>query len=310
MKNEGYIGYIKYEGALVKEGVMDARKQAQALLAIDHAFRHFITQQIPESHDFEFEIPVKIKDGSWVVVIASVIGLGLFRTYMAYCKRAGELMAENDFKNVGCLDAVKKAQDAIKWFAKLAKDMGTIDFKSLEISQHPDNNSLMIVCNADRKCIEIPKDILDMCIHFDPYMLEDLFKNIEDGRDLIIGSPLNGEVDEVVIDSNDKNIFLKPDIDKDIILHELVHETIVELEGEVTSENKTSNSMGFKYKEYILKAYPITKNIMHYKPSLFLKCRLYGIVSRIDKKGNFLVKPNLHFNRIESLEEDEGLFRK
>ena len=35
MTDEKYIGYIKYEGELVKDGLMDARRQAKSLLAFD-----------------------------------------------------------------------------------------------------------------------------------------------------------------------------------------------------------------------------------------------------------------------------------
>lgn len=48
MTDEKYIGYIKYDGELVKDGLMDARRQAKSLLAFDSAVRYFITKQAPD----------------------------------------------------------------------------------------------------------------------------------------------------------------------------------------------------------------------------------------------------------------------
>ena len=86
-----------------------------------------------------------------------------------------------------------------------------------------------------------------------------------------------------------------------------MHGESVVLEGEVTRENKTSNSMGFKYKDHILTAYPESGSIVKYKPLLFLKCRLYGTVSRLDEKGRIAARrPKLIFSHIEPLEEDRN----
>ena len=311
MKKEECIGYIKYEGVLVKEGLMDARKQAQALLAIDHALRYFIAQQIPEAHDFEFEIPVKVREGSWVAEITTVIASGLGAMFIAYCAQAGYLAASNDFKDASFLRVVRKAQDAIKWLGKIAKHTGITYWESLKRSRHPDDNSLVGICNADGEYIYVPKDILDMCLRCDPQLLEKLAENIEDGRELIIGSALNGKIDEVTIRLNDKGIFFKnkPEVSKDILFPELWHGKKVILEGEVISENKTSNSMGFKYKRLILMAYPISGNIVPYKHLLFLQCKLKCTVSRIDEKeGTTMRKPKLHFSAIKLLEKNKGLF--
>ncbi len=250
MKTEkyiGYIGYIRYEGDLVKEGLMDARKQAQALLAIDHALRYFIAEQVPEAHDLEFEIPVKIREGSWEALIPTFIAAGLGAMITAYFVRAGYLMANKDFADIGVTDLFRKSLNMMKWFVKIVKHMGKPYSKSRDNTIFSGDE--IGIRNANGKYLYVPKDILDIYIRCSPQLLEKLAENVEDGRDLIIGSILNGEVDEVVINLNDKNIFLKHDTDEDVILPELVHGKHVELEGEVMSENKTSNSMGFEYKK-------------------------------------------------------------
>jgi hypothetical protein len=38
-QEEGQLGYVKYSGELVRDGYLDARKSAQALLGVDEAVR-------------------------------------------------------------------------------------------------------------------------------------------------------------------------------------------------------------------------------------------------------------------------------
>ena len=42
MTEEKYIGYLKYSGKSVEDGLMDARKSAEALLGFDEVLRYFI----------------------------------------------------------------------------------------------------------------------------------------------------------------------------------------------------------------------------------------------------------------------------
>jgi hypothetical protein len=105
---------------------------------------------------------------------------------------------------------------------------------------------------------------------------------------------------------------IESEVEEDVIFPELVHGDNVILEGEVTRENKTSNSMGFKYQDHILTAYPESGNIIPYKQILFLHCRLYGTVDRIDEHGRIAARrPKLLFSRLEPLEteDDYDLFK-
>jgi hypothetical protein len=65
--------------------------------------------------------------------------------------------------------------------------------------------------------------------------------------------------------------------------------------------------MGFKYQDHIITAYPESGSIVPYKPILFLKCRLYGTVSRLDEKGRIAARrPKLHFSHLEPIEEKKN----
>jgi hypothetical protein len=43
-----YIGFVEFIGEGVQEGLLDARKQAKALIGFDSSLRFFVGMQIPE----------------------------------------------------------------------------------------------------------------------------------------------------------------------------------------------------------------------------------------------------------------------
>ena len=44
-----YLAYIKYEGKLVKDGYLDARKSAEILIGIDEIIRFYLFQENKDS---------------------------------------------------------------------------------------------------------------------------------------------------------------------------------------------------------------------------------------------------------------------
>lgn len=309
---EKYIGFIRYEGKLVEDGLMDARKQAEALLGLDNALRYFIAKQAPDFRNLDFEIPVRIKKGSWEALIPESVGgwvqAGLGVVATAYFSKAAQLMAEKDFADFGITDIFRKSLDAIKWFAKIGKHMGDLAIRSFENTKFDTDNSLIGICNADGEYLYVPKSYLDLYISSNPKLLEKLVGNVEEERTLEIGTIVNGNIDVVTIDKDEKNIFCEEesDQDDDVLFPELVHGDSVVLDGEVTRENKTSNSMGFKYLDHILTAYPESGSIVPYKQLLFLNCKLYGTVDRIDEKGRISARrPKLYFSHIEPLVKEK-----
>lgn len=313
MEDEKYIGYIKYEGKLVEEGLMDARKQAQVLLGFDSALRYFIGKRAPDFRNLDFEIPVRVRKGSWEALIPETVGgwiqAGLGVVATAYFTKAAQKMAENDFADFGITDLFKHAITAIQWFARIGKHMGDVAIRSFDNVQFLEGNALVGIPNANGEYLYVPKHMLDLYKSCNPKILEKLAENIEEGRELKIGTIVNGEPEEVAIRVEEKGIFCEEEseLEEDVLFPELVHGDDVVLEGEVTRENKMSNSMGFKYEEHILTAYPESGSIVRYKPLLFLKCRLYGTVSRLDEKGRIASRrPKLYFSHLEPLESDEA----
>jgi len=313
-----YLGYIKYDGPLVEDGLMDARKQAKALIGFDSALRYFIAKRAPEFRNLDFEIPVRVRKGSWEALIPETVagwvqaGLGVVAT--AYFTKAAQKMADKDFEDFGITDLFRLAIESIKWFARIGKHMGNVAIRKFESVQFTDDLTRIGITNDNGEVLFVPKHILDLYVSTNPRLLESMAENIQEGRSLVIGSLQANGIDEEIVDVLDKSIFCDEDaeLDEDVLFPELVHGDYVVLEGEVTRENKTSNSMGFKYNDHILTAYPETGSIVRYKPLLFLKCRLFGTVNRIDELGRIGARrPKLYFSNLEPLEEDRddlGLF--
>jgi len=204
------------------------------------------------------------------------------------------------------------AIDSIKWFARIGKHMGNVAVREFKHAQFTDDLKQIGIKNENGDVLFVPKHILELYVSTNPRLLESMAENIQDGRSLAIGSMQAGVVDEEIVDLTDKSIFCDEDAElgEDVLFPELVHGDYVVLEGEVTRENKTSNSMGFKYNDHILTAYPETGSIVRYKPLLFLKCRLFGTVNRIDETGRIGARrPKLYFSNLEPLEEDRDYSR-
>jgi hypothetical protein len=107
-----YLAYIKYEGKLVENGYLDARKSAEILIGIDEVIRFFLFQENKSSAKLEIEIPIRIKKGSWMAIlppdlttwIVTAIGAGI----TAYGATALNTIAKNDFKEITSKDVGKK----------------------------------------------------------------------------------------------------------------------------------------------------------------------------------------------------------
>ncbi|WP_156441398.1 MULTISPECIES: hypothetical protein [unclassified Burkholderia] len=154
---------------------------------------------------------------------------------------------------------------------------------------------------AARKRLEAVRQPIAMT---DPEYIGALAANIDTETTLSIGVLVDGKIDQEIITAREKSIFSddEDELIDELLFPELVHGATVSLTGEVTRENKTSQSMGFKYQGHILTAHPETRNIVPYKPMLFETCRLIGVVDRMDEKGRIGAKrPKLIFSSLEPI---------
>lgn len=298
-QEEGQLGYIKYSGELVRDGYLDARKSAQALLGVDEAVRFFVFQQAPELRTIDFEFPVKVKKGSWEIVIGGIL--------LAYGAKAAQKMAENDFKDIGLKDVFKKALSAIQWMIRIGKHMGVLTIKKFENVKFKDNNALIGIRNSQGEFLYVPKEFLEFYASASPVLLKKITEVVEEERSLSVGIYDGNAVIEETVTRRHRQIFTNEvEESEEVLFPELEHGQTVILEGELTRGNEMSNTVGISYQGHILTGSPEVGSIVRFKPSLFLRCKVYGRVSREDEKGRLDARrPRIIFTRIESLESDD-----
>lgn len=303
------FAYIKYEGKSVKEGFLDARKSGEALVGIDDLLRYFLTQEDPEIKAYEFEIPVRIRKGSWETIFQEDInGLlikGLFTWAAAnYAKEALGEMAKNDFKGKGFKPLFKKAFKGMLHVIKLAKHVGTLNKQKFEGLNFKDNNTLVKITNEKGEELWLPTEVLELYSNCPETVFNNLAKIIEEDRELTIGMVDKNLVIEEKITTTTKYIFAKEEETDEIILPELVDGEFVALDGHVTRGNEKSNTIGFLYEGHIITCFPEKGNIKQYKRHMFTNARLKGQVTRVDKDGNINEKrPRIRFTEIISIDK-------
>ena len=309
-QEEKYLGFLKYEGEMVSDGFMDARKSAQALLGFDHAVRFFVGQQAGELRKADFEFPVRVKKGSWEIVIPEIIELvklggGVVAT--AYGVKAAQKMAERDFDEFGFKDILKKSISAIQWIIKIGKHLGSVTIKTFESVEFQDNNQLIGIRNSEGDLLYVPKQFLDLYVSSAPTLLEKLASLVENERVLSIGIYDNNEVIEENLTRKYREIFTheEREDDDETLFPELAHGQNVVLKGELTRGDEMSNTMGLSYMGDILTCIPESGSIVRFKPELFLECKVHGYISRMDKKGRLGARPpKIVFSHIEPIEND------
>lgn len=311
-KNE-IFAHIKYEGELVRDGFLDARKAGEALIGIDESLRYFIFQEDKKFRKIEFEIPVRIRKGSWETIFLENFDAILIKTALTwgaskYFGSALSEMAKNDFKDIGFKDVFKKSFIAMTWVLKIAKHLGSLTKKKFENIKFAKNNTEVLITNNIGEVLIVPYQYLEIFSNCPDKLFSNLAKVIDVERELIIGynDTDNKNFEFVKINNNEKQIFISNDLDDETLFPELTHNSYVELEGHITRGNEKSNTIGFLYEGHILTSFPTEGNVKEFKNVLFTNCIIKGFIDRLDKKtGEFIEKrPRIKFIEILSNEPE------
>jgi hypothetical protein len=216
-------------------------------------------------------------------------------------------MAENDFKDIGLKDVFKKALSAIQWMIRIGKHMGDVTIKKFEGVQFKDNNALIGIRNSQGEFLYVPKEFLEFYASASSVLLKKIAEVVEDERTLSVGIYDGNAVIEETVTRRHRQIFTN-EVEEpgEVLFPELEHGQTVILEGELTRGNEMSNTVGIGYQGHILTGIPEVGSIVRFKSSLFLRCKVYGRVSREDEKGRLDARrPRIIFTKIEPLESDE-----
>lgn len=288
MKEE-YLAYFKYSGENIEEGYLDLRKSAESLLGLDELFRYFLYKKDPELSKIDFEIPVRIRKGSWEALIPENIGEWLAFAagsgLTTYTITALKEMAKNDVGDKGFKTIFKQIVKSIKWAINIAKHIGTTKQRQFTDTQFKEINGVQFVGipNAEGEILFVPSYYLELFSEIPPNLFAEIAKPIELGREFYMDFSATEKNDkddsgEASISYNDKTIFYQAQEPDDILFPELKHDQYAELEGHVTRGNESSNRIGFRYNDHILTCYPESGNIKKYKTLLILKQKLFQIM--------------------------------
>jgi hypothetical protein len=301
---------MKFSGEAVAEGIIGANAAGTALLGFDECLRYFSKKQSPALARLEYEIPVKTTEGSWIVWVLGTLGSGTAIFAGAYLKKAAEKMAENDFKDIGLKDVLRKSVDALKHFIDVTKHTkGNTDWASAELNWRV-SNGLVGIANGDGEVIYVPIEYFRWYLDIPRDMFKKFTNAINAGRSLTIGVNKESRYETSTITEEEKGYF-GHEVDDDngeFLFPELEHGDHVRLEGHLTRGNENSNSVGLEYKGHVLNCVPESGSIRRYKPALFLHCIVEGTVSRLFKQSNFAERrPTIIFTSITPLESDEQI---
>lgn len=307
------LGFVKYSGSGLVNGLIDAGSAGSALIGLDEAVRFFNSQQSPAFADINYDIPVQTRAGSWeAVLVASAAVGGAFA--LGYAKKAGEKMAENDFKDIGLKDALKKSMAAIQTLAKLIKHTRRASgWERVRVEPSLGQDSVF-VANGNGEEMPVPLEYFRWYQQAPPRLLTRMTSVIRADRVLTIGVIRKAATDEVSINEEEKPLFDQQEdneFEEDILFPELAHGASARLEGRLIRGSEASNSIGLEYLGHVINCVPAQGSIRQYKPALFLRCKVEGRITR-HAKNRFVAdrRPTLIVERVVPLEADGqlGLF--
>lgn len=313
-----YLAHIKYEGKLVQDGFLDARKLAEILIGIDEVIRFFLFQENKESAKLDLEIPIRVEKGSWMAILPPDLAVGILTALgglaAAYGMTALNTIAKNDFKDVTSKDIGKKIVKGIKWIIEIVKHL-----KKKNVQQFPNAKvelkegiQMVGIPNENGEILYVPLEYLELYPKVPEKLLDKLTKQIEEERELEIdfSEENKGDKDDTGTPAKksygQKSLFFEEKEEEDILFPELKHGMNVELEGHLTRGNEKTNTLGFEYENHILTCIPYEGSIRSEKQTLFTNCTIKGYVDRLTKDGTFKErKPIIRYLEIENNDEEK-----
>lgn len=312
----GYIGYLKLQGPDIENGILGARESANALMAFDTALRYLLGQKDPTFLNANFEIPVKVREGSWEALIPQTITDWLIAGGGVFITTGAAKVASNTFKDK---DLAALARDGVKLLqgvVKIAKHVGRLgDSKAAKGVRFLNNNTEVEIPNDEGVYIRTTREELETYVKMPHKMVEEIVQFLGQERILTVGEvDANGVTHEEIITHSQRKIFIaaeEEEADQGVILPELAHGQYVELVGLATRGNKLTNTIGFKYQDHVLTCMPSGAPITAFKAGLFRQCLIKG---RIIRSRDPMIKrdaPKIVFEQLTPIEDggdQVGLF--
>lgn len=321
-----HIGYLKYIGPSVEEGIMDIDKSAKALNGFAEILKYFIFVEEPLLRSVNVEIPVKINKGSWEIDVvrhltnAVLSPEGLFYTSAtAYALSIAKKAASDGIFETGVVKDLNKIIKAgistAQWVIKISSHIGTMSKNKLKDLKFRKNNEEIGVPNESGEYLFVPKKYLELFALCPTRLFSKSVSIVEENRSLEIGVVEKDKIEKVKISHSEKKIYYsESDQEGEILFPELKHGQAVELEGKITRGNENTNTIGFQYKDHILTCKPGEGSIVAYKNKIISdnnelfsrKVKIIGKIDRLTIEGEEKEnRPRIIFSDIIRLEKDK-----
>lgn len=223
-------------------------------------------------------------------------------------EKTGEKLAENDIGEKTTGEILKQSVAAIQSLIRLVTHTKrNKDWISKNV-QWRDNNEIIGIPNDKGEVVFIPYEHYKWITQAPPKIINKLTDVITPERSLAIGLAENNSFTEVVVTSENKQLFSGGELEleeEEFLFPELEHGQSINLEGKLTRGNEASNSLGLEYQGHIINCIPEEGSIVQFKSALFLKCIVEGTITRLTKKRNVAERrPTIIIKRVTPLEND------
>lgn len=315
-----YIGYFKYQGDKIQNGLFGAREAATALEGFDEVFRYFLIKEEPEFSRLQFDLPIKIEEGSWEILIPDDIehclyvlastGI-IYSSAKIYFDNLAKKAAEDGFFQTGPAKDIKlifqKTVLSIQWIIKVVSHLKGF-LKTIDKAKIKDDN--VIITNADGEEISVPLRIINLLEKCPSNLFSKLASIVSSKQKLEVGVRVQERTETTVISEVNRSYFyVKEDNDEQVLLPELVDGKEVTLTGVVTRANESAQSIGFLYQGHVITCKPEKgKSLADFKNLLISQNHKYlyvptmnltGIVERKTPHGEDKERIRIFFSDLE-----------
>lgn len=315
-----YIGYFKYHGDKIQNGLFGAREAATALEGFDEVFRYFLLKEEPEFSRLQFDLPIKIEEGSWEILIPDNIEHCLYvlastgviySSAKIYFDTLAKKAAEDGFFQTGPAKDTKvmfqKTVLSIQWIIKVVSHLKGF-LKTIDKAKIKDD--YVIITNNEGEELSVPLRIIKLLEKCPSNLFSKLASIVSSKQNLEIGVRVQERTETTTISETNRCYFyVNEEDDEQVLLPELVDGKEVTLTGVVTRANESAQSIGFQYQGHVITCKPEKgKSLANFKNLLISQNHKYlyvptmnltGVVERKTPHGEDKERIRIFFSKLE-----------
>lgn len=318
--------FIKFEGEDIVDGVLGARDSINALEGFDTLMRGLLEREIPELKSIQYDIPVKIQEGSWELSIPEnifeiagfvkkcgipdLIGVSFF----VYIMRMASIAADKGLLETGLARDLKKvipfAFEKIVWLVRYVKHLGCFE-KTPDVSFAEDSR-WVVIRNKEGRTLKFPYECLDFVMHCPKNAFYELVKPVNTKRRLRIAYKKDRQWHDEVIHDDERQLFVEEPSEEDE-LPELVDGIVTVVDGLIVRANEKDQSIGLQYHDHVITCKPGKGfTLASFKAAIIsghsgrlyqTHVRITGLVERVTVDGRYKTKPRIFINKMEPIDE-------